>query len=192
MGCAASARLKPTTPFCRRPREIPTTAISSLRSARRVPTPTTCSPIQSRVPYANFIPQLATYLNDNQSSYNALTMKLEQRFNNGLQLLTAFTWSKTIDEVSEIQTQGGNVKNVPQYAYRKDLERGLASYDQTRRFITSLLYELPFGKGKQWLNSGNADQYDSGRLAGELDPYPRRRTSVHDFLLLRRPGADRQ
>jgi hypothetical protein len=38
-------------------------------------------------------------------------MKLEQRFNQGLQVLAAFTWSKTLDEVSEIQTQGGNVKN---------------------------------------------------------------------------------
>jgi len=117
--------------------------------------PATCSPIQSRVPYANFIPQLQTYLNDNQSGYNALTMKLEQRFNQGLQVLAAFTWSKTMDEVSEIQTQGGNVKNDPQYAYRKDLDRGVAAYDQTRRFITSLLYELPFGKGKQWLNTGS-------------------------------------
>jgi hypothetical protein len=82
-------------------------------------------------------------------------MKLEQRFNNGLQLLTAFTWSKTLDDVSEIQTQGGDVKNVPQYPYRKDLEKGVAAYDQTRRFITSMLYELPFGKGKHFLNSGN-------------------------------------
>jgi hypothetical protein len=115
--------------------------------------PTSCSPIQSRVPYSNFIPQLQTYLNDNQASYNAMTMKLEQRFNQGLQVLAAFTWSKTMDEVSEIQTQGGNVKNDPQYAYRKDLDRGVAAYDQTRRFITSMLYEIPFGKGKPWLNS---------------------------------------
>src|SRR5262249_24430616 len=117
--------------------------------------PTTCSPIQSRVRYANFIPALQTFLNDNQSSYNAMTVKLEQRFNQGLQALVAFTWSKTLDEISEMQTQGGNVKNDPQYDYRKDLERSLASYDQTRRFITSLLYELPFGKGKRWLNSGS-------------------------------------
>ena len=82
-----------------------------------------------------------------------MTMKVEQRFSQGLQVLAAFTWSKTMDEVSEIQTQGGNVKNDPQYAYRKDLDRGVAAYDQTRRFITSLLYEFPFGKGKQWLNS---------------------------------------
>ncbi len=116
--------------------------------------PTSCSPIQSRVPYSNFIPQLATYINDNQSSYNALTSKLEQRYNNGLQLLTAFTWSKVLDTVSEIQTQGGDVKNVPQYAYAKNLEKAVAAYDQTLRFIASALYELPFGKGKQWLNSG--------------------------------------
>src|SRR5258708_37421648 len=82
-------------------------------------------------------------------------MKLEQRFSQGLQVLAAFPQSKTMDEVSDSQTQGGNVKNDPQYAYRRDLDRGVAAYDQTRRFITSLLYELPFGKGKQWLNTGN-------------------------------------
>jgi hypothetical protein len=97
---------------------------------------------------------LATYINDNQSSYNALTAKLEQRFNNGLQLLTAFTWSKTLDTVSEIQTQGGDVKNVPQYAYAKNLEKAVAAYDQTKRFIASALYEFPFGTGKRWLSSG--------------------------------------
>jgi hypothetical protein len=116
--------------------------------------PTSCSPIQDRVRYKNFIPALQSYLNDSQSSYHALTMKLEQRFNQGLQLLAAFTYSKSLDTISEIQTQGGNVKNDPQYAYRRDLDKGLASYDQTRRFITSALYELPFGKGKHWLNSG--------------------------------------
>ncbi len=116
--------------------------------------PASCSPLQSRVPYSNFIPQLATYIDDNASTYHALTSKLEQRFSSGLQLLTAFTYSKTMDSVSEIQTQGGDVKNVPQYAYAKNLEHAVAAYDQTLRFITSALYEVPFGKGKHWLNTG--------------------------------------
>ncbi len=116
--------------------------------------PTTCSPIQDRVPYSSFTPQLSTYINDNNAIYHAMTMKLEQRFNHGLQLLMAFTWSRTIDAVSEIQTQGGTPRTYPQYNYRRDLERGVANYDQTRRFVSSLLYDLPFGKGKQMLNHG--------------------------------------
>ncbi|HUQ92686.1 MAG TPA: carboxypeptidase regulatory-like domain-containing protein [Bryobacteraceae bacterium] len=116
--------------------------------------PASCSPIQDRVPYSNFVPQLSTYVNDNNAIYHAMTMKVEQRFASGLQLLAAFTWSRTIDAVSEIQTQGGTPRTYPQYAYRRDLERGVANYDQTRRFVTSVLYELPFGKGKPLLNRG--------------------------------------
>jgi hypothetical protein len=106
------------------------------------------------VVYKNFVPQLLTFVNDNQAVYHAMTMKLEQRFDHGLQLLMAFTWSRTIDQVSEIQTQGGTPRLYPQYARRKDLERGVSNYDQTRRFISSVLYEIPLGKGKPWLNQG--------------------------------------
>ncbi len=116
--------------------------------------PSTCSPVQSRVPYSNFVPQLSTYVNDNNAIYHAMTLKLEQRFSQGLQLLAAFTWSRTIDAVSEIQTQGGTPRTYPQYNGRRDLERGVANYDQTRRFVTSVLYELPFGKGRKFLNGG--------------------------------------
>lgn len=130
---------------------------NSVRFASQCPPgtyPTTCSPIQDRVPYKNFIPQLATYVNDNNSIYHAMTLKLEQRFNAGLQLLTAFTWSRTIDSVSEIQTQGGTPRLYPQWNGRRDLERAVANYDQTRRFVTSALYELPIGKGRKLLNRG--------------------------------------
>ncbi|MBM3793659.1 MAG: hypothetical protein FJW31_06240 [Acidobacteria bacterium] len=118
--------------------------------------PSTCSPIQDRVPYGNFIPQLNTFVNDNNHIYHAMTMKLENRFNHGVQLLMAFTWSRTIDAVSEIQTQGGTPRTYPQYNYRRDLERGVSNYDQTRRFVASVLYELPFGQGKKMLNRGGA------------------------------------
>ena len=56
---------------------------NSLRWASQCPAgtyPATCSPIQDRVPYGNFIPQLSTYVNDNNAIYHAMTLKLEQRF----------------------------------------------------------------------------------------------------------------
>ncbi len=115
--------------------------------------PTTCSPLQGRVPYSNFIPQLATYINDNNSTYHALTSKFEQRFSSGLQLLTAFTYSKTMDAVSEIQTQGGNVKNVPQYAYAKNLEHAVAAYDQTLLHHQRSV-QVPLGKEQALAQQG--------------------------------------
>lgn len=130
---------------------------NSVRFASQCPPgtyPTSCSPIQDRVPFGNFAPQLNTYVNDNNNIYHAMTMKLENRFRGGVQLLTAFTWSRTIDAVSEIQTQGGTPRTYPQYNYRRDLERGVSNYDQTRRFVTSVLYELPFGRGQKFLNQG--------------------------------------
>jgi len=75
----------------------------------------------------------------------------DKRFSHGLQLLASFTWSRAIDQASEIQDVSGG-SSPAQYAHRLDLERGVASFDQTRRFHASWLYELPFGKGQPWLN----------------------------------------
>src|SRR5207237_1283533 len=36
------------------------------------------------------------------------------------------------------------------------LDKHRASFDQTHRFITNFIYELPFGTGRRWLNSGFA------------------------------------
>ena len=82
-------------------------------------------------------------------------MKAEQRFAHGLQALASFTWGKAIDQFSEIQAVGGSVSSIAQYSgHRFDLERGLANFDQGRRFVLSWLYELPVGEGKPLLNRG--------------------------------------
>lgn len=116
--------------------------------------PDRCSPIEDRVPYGNFIRN--TYANANilQSTYHALTLKAEQRFSRGLQVLASFTYGRSIDQFSEIQNVAGAISSIAQYSHRFNLERGLANYDQTRRLALSWLYELPIGKGKPLLNHG--------------------------------------
>ena len=116
--------------------------------------PSKCSPIQDRVPYLNFAANRFANANMLQSLYHGMTFKVERRFAAGLQVLGSFTWSKAIDQFSEIQNVGGAISSIAQYAHRFDLERGLANFDQTRRFVLSWLYELPFGKGKHFLNRG--------------------------------------
>jgi hypothetical protein len=42
----------------------------------------------------------------------------------------------------------------PQNSYCGSSEKALSVFDTRNRFVTSLLYELPFGRGKRFLNAG--------------------------------------
>ncbi len=116
--------------------------------------PSSCSPIQDRVPYGNFIRNTFANANILQSSYNAMTLKAEQRFKGGVQVLASFTWSRSIDQFSEIQNVAGAISSIAQYSHDFSLERGVSNFDQTRRTVLSWLWELPIGKGHPWLNRG--------------------------------------
>ena len=84
--------------------------------------------------------------------YHGMTFKADKRFSHGLQMLGSFTWSKVMDQVSELQTYGGISTVVFQYAHSLNLEQAPAGFDQTRRLVMSWVYELPVGKGKPLLN----------------------------------------
>jgi hypothetical protein len=53
-------------------------------------------------------------------------------------------------------------------AYNLQLEKSIASYDQTHRVKLTYVYELPFGKGKKYLNAGGVSSALLGgwRIAG--------------------------
>ena len=84
------------------------------------------------------------------SSYDALQVRLQQRFNHGFTLLSAFSYGKSIDNGSAIRQQGNDLQQ-PSDDYNLRAMRGLSSFDFRRRLTTSLLYELPFGTGKPFL-----------------------------------------
>jgi len=118
--------------------------------------PSTCSPIQSRVPYYNFAAAATALANIGQSTYNAMTIKLNRRFSSGLQALAAFTWGKAIDESSSL---GGGItgdEERAQYGQNISADRGLANFSQAFRFVLSFVYELPAGRGKPHFNQGIA------------------------------------
>jgi len=64
------------------------------------------------------------------------------------------TWAKSIDTTSGIRNQGFDTL-YPQNMYCLACERGLSAYDTKHRIVTSVLYDLPVGKGKR-LNIGNS------------------------------------
>jgi hypothetical protein len=116
--------------------------------------PDRCSPIQDRVRYRNFLRNAFANANILQSVYHAMTVKVDKRFSDGLSVLGSFTWSRAIDQFSEIQAVGGSVSSIAPYAHNMSLERGPSNFDQTRRLVISWVYELPVGRGKKFLNRG--------------------------------------
>jgi len=91
------------------------------------------------------------------SSYHALYLKAQRRFSRGVSFLSSFSYSKSIDNGSGIRTTDGD-SLTPSNNYDLALERGLSAFDFRKRWTTSWMWELPFGKDRRWMSSsGVAD-----------------------------------
>jgi hypothetical protein len=104
------------------------------------------TPIATRLPFANYgVIQLVA--DGGNANYNSLSLKATRRFRGGVSMISSYTWAKSIDDTSGIRTQGSDTL-FPQNSDCIECERGLSSFDVRHRSVTSVLYELPFGKGK--------------------------------------------
>ncbi len=98
-------------------------------------------------PYLQF-GSLATIDTSRASTYHSLQTRLEQRPWRGLSYLLAYTWSKSIDNGSEL------VGSATEGQYAQDGnhlsgERGLSGFDTRHRLVWSGVYEVPLAKGIQ-------------------------------------------
>jgi hypothetical protein len=119
--------------------------------------PTDTRSANDRRPWgANIFGRLQTIGNVVSSNYNSGIIKVQQRFSKGLTYLAGYTWSRAIDGGSAIRTNDGdNLFPANNYDFRR--EKGLSQFHQLQRFTGSLLYEIPFGKGKRDIGPvGNA------------------------------------
>jgi hypothetical protein len=91
--------------------------------------------------------------NSSSSNYNSFTAKAERRFTGGFTLLSSFTWSHNIDFTGELLNNGENVSGYRD-VYNPEWERASSNQDRRLAWVTSYVYELPFGKGKKMLPSG--------------------------------------
>ncbi|MDQ2712652.1 MAG: TonB-dependent receptor, partial [Acidobacteriota bacterium] len=81
------------------------------------------------------------------SMYNSLQVKLDRQFSAGLMVTTAYTYGKGMGFQND--DDGGLDFYINQ---RRNYARN--DFDRTNTFVQSYLYQLPFGPGKRWLNSG--------------------------------------
>jgi hypothetical protein len=91
--------------------------------------------------------------NSMSANYNSFTAKAERRFTNGFTLLSSFTWSHNIDFVGELLNNGEAIGPFRDQ-YNPGWERASSNQDRRLAYVTSFVYELPFGKNKKWLSDG--------------------------------------
>jgi hypothetical protein len=115
------------------------------------PDPGPGSPL-SRRPLRNIAPGVvnATYGDTTGiGNYHSLQVTAERRFRKGLAWLGAYTYSHSIDNVPT--QQGGGLEGpVPQDIRYRFLDRGSSSFDIRHRTSQSVIYDLPFGKGRRF------------------------------------------
>lgn len=118
------------------------------------------------VGFINYLPHSA------QSNYESGFARLEKRFSRGISVLTSYTYSKAITNAPQFRNAGGvsgAENSPPQDSYDLAAERGLASFDVRSRLTSSVVYDLPFGKGGRWVKDGWASKLAGGfELAGIL------------------------
>ena len=85
-----------------------------------------------------------------RTTYNSLQVKLDRRFANGFLLNTSYTLGRGW---SYINGDSNSVISTP-----ADIGRSWARTDQDRlhSFVTSFVYQLPFGPDRKWLRDGAA------------------------------------
>jgi hypothetical protein len=105
-------------------------------------------PVDARRPYKNF-GQISGFDSAGDANYHGLQIQLEKRYSNGLQFLSAYTWSKCIDNSAGTYVgEPGGTAIQDNYNFRG--QRGLCSQDTRHRYSLSAVYDLPFGKGRRF------------------------------------------
>ncbi len=114
-----------------------------------VPAPSTTPFSNSRRPH----PQYGSMLfSDNGASsiYHALQADAERRFGRGLYFQTNWTWSNVISDAADSRSDLGPAIENP---FDRRRERGRESYAVRHRVNTSVIWDLPVGRGRRFLTN---------------------------------------
>ncbi|MGA2595065.1 MAG: TonB-dependent receptor, partial [Bryobacteraceae bacterium] len=105
------------------------------------------NPATGLAPYPQFSSILFVESEAN-SSYNSLQIRSERRVGLGFTILGAYTFSKSLDDVSAVF--GGSVgSGLPQNSQNLNGDRALSDFNVRQRLVVSSVYDLPFGR--KWL-----------------------------------------
>ena len=92
-------------------------------------------------------------INENvgNSTYHSLQVKAEKQFSSGLWFLSSYTFSKMLTNADDQQAL---ILNFGVSPFDQKRTKGLASNDVPHTLSVAMIYDLPFGKGRRWLDGG--------------------------------------
>jgi hypothetical protein len=82
--------------------------------------------------------------------YDSLQTRLQRRFASFYMLDASYTWSKSITNSGEDNSDGTADISIPEYY---GLMRGVSGLDRTHNLEITNVTELPFGRGQRWLSN---------------------------------------
>ncbi len=93
-------------------------------------------------------------LDEFNSIYHGLQTKFVHRMSHGLQFQAAYTWSHALDNAVDPLTPAVGARTFPRNS--RNLAQGFGNSDNDTRHVAVLNYiwELPFGRGKSYMNHG--------------------------------------
>ncbi|MEJ7608161.1 MAG: hypothetical protein WKF37_18325, partial [Bryobacteraceae bacterium] len=109
--------------------------------------------------------------NAGHTSYHSLQATAEQRFHAGLSLQASFTWSKTLTNADSLIPQTNAGVNGNQNPFDLSLDKAISIQDVPLTFVVAWLYELPFGRGKLFMNQGIGAAIFGGWQLGGVQRY---------------------
>jgi outer membrane receptor protein involved in Fe transport len=84
--------------------------------------------------------------NGGDSIYHAGQLTLDRKFSHGLLLRGAYTYSKFIDDTSEVFITSG-LSSFAQNVFNQGADRGLSAYDRRHRMVLTYVWDVPFVRG---------------------------------------------
>ena len=85
------------------------------------------------------ITQKFQYTSRGNSIYHGMTLAMTKRFSNHFSLMSSYTWSKTIDDVTDF-----NTAFAAPFATRLFLDRALSSFDLRHNYVFSGVFSSPW------------------------------------------------
>ena len=142
---------------------------------------------RSRAPFAQSLPNASSISfaqSTGTSSYHALQVAFERRYNAGLAVSSNYTWAHQTDDVSSLGSYSPGYGVLPSAV--AEVERGNADLDIRHRFVVAANYEIPFGKSlkgsRRWLLQGwqinGIVVYQTGLPFSIVNAYPLSNTGV--------------
>ncbi|MCA1620764.1 MAG: TonB-dependent receptor [Acidobacteria bacterium] len=128
--------------------------------------------------------------NNSMSNYHSLQAEFRRRFSQGFQFQADYTFSKALGDA---RGAFGSQSDLTSFRTLRDtsLDYTRSDVDQTHRFVANGIYDLPFGRGRNYWSSANGfvDRLVGGWTVGSILAWQSRppfyvasnRTTVNQF-----------